>query len=99
MPTADKAHAYLWLRLSNCGHPDVMELGHQLDHLRSTRNWADYDFDDPLDQAAALEQVQAATDIIQLLDDLAKEAAILAPVLDAIKVYERDVLHEVTWHS
>jgi hypothetical protein len=26
-----------------------------------------------------------------------REAAILARVLDAIKIYERDVLREVTW--
>src|SRR5207244_2339025 len=26
-PVGDQAHAYLWLRLSNCGHPDVAEAG------------------------------------------------------------------------
>jgi uncharacterized protein (UPF0332 family) len=98
VPDADKAHAYLWLRMGNCGHPDVIELGYKLSHLRSMRNGADYDFDTPTDQAAAFHYVQVATDIIQLLDDLSKEAAIFARVLDAIKVYERDVLREVTWH-
>ncbi len=97
MPAADRAHAYLWLRLSNCGHPDVIKVGHKLSRLRGIRNWADYDFDVPLDQAAAFTYVRVAADIIQLLDDLSKEAAILARVLDAIKVYERDVLREVTW--
>ena len=97
-PRADQAHAYLWLRLSNSGHPDVNNAGRDLNHLRGSRNRADYDFDTPIGQMEALDLVQSATDIIQLLDTLAKEPAILARVLDAIKVYERDVLREATWH-
>jgi len=76
-----------------------MGAGTDLRRLRSARNWADYDVELPVDTRAAINHVQLATDIIQLLDDLAKEAAILARVVDAIKVYERDVLREVTWHS
>jgi hypothetical protein len=51
-----------------------------------------------MDQQKAFDSVQVATNIIQLLDDLAKEPAVLNRVLDAIKVYERDVLRDVTWH-
>ena len=94
---AEQAHAYLWKRLSNATHPDVMNAGRNLAHLRALRNGADYDFDSPIDQAEAQHLVGRATDIIQLLDDLAKEATILARVVDAIKIYERDVLREVTW--
>jgi uncharacterized protein (UPF0332 family) len=99
VPNADKAHAYLWLRLSHSGHPDLDNAGMELDHLRGRRNRADYDFDRRMDQATALDLVQSAADIIQLLDDLANEATVLARVLDAIKIYERDVLREVSWHS
>ena len=53
--------------------------------------------DIPVDQAECIDHIQVATDIVQLLDDLTKEAAILARVLDAIKIYEHDVLREVTW--
>jgi hypothetical protein len=37
-------------------------------------------------------------DVIELLDAAAKEATVLASITDAMKVYERDVLREVTWH-
>jgi len=87
----------LWLRLSNARHPDVDNAGLELGQLRTARNKADDDVDIPVDQAECIDHIQVATDIVQLLDDLTKEAAILARVLDAIKIYERDVLREVTW--
>ena len=99
VPDAEKAHAYLWLRLSNSGHPDVSNAGARLNRLRSMRNWADYDFDQPLDAAAAISHVGIALDIVQLFHQLANEAAILTRVVDAIKIYERDVLRDVTWHG
>jgi uncharacterized protein (UPF0332 family) len=98
VPGAERAHAYLWLRLSNSGHLDVNKAGDQLNNLRSMRNLADYDFDQPLDGAASIEQVGVALDIVQLLHQLANEPAILTRVADGIKIYERDVLREVTWH-
>ena len=97
VPGAAQAHAYLWLRLSNSDHPDVINSGEQLYQLRRIRNKADYDFRKPVEEATVVYQVQVATDIVQLLDTLAKEEAILAQVIEAIKVYERDVLREVTW--
>lgn len=99
VPDAERAHAYLWLRLNNSGHPDVCEAGARLNRLRSMRNWADYDFDQPLDEATAIDQVGIAVKVIQLLHQLAHEPVILARIIDAIKIYERDVLREVTWHS
>ena len=98
VPRGEQAHAYLWLRLDNSRHPDVVEAGHALNDLRRARNAADYDVEVAADQATAIDHVGVAADIIRLLDDLAKEATILARVVDAIKVYERDVLREVTWH-
>jgi hypothetical protein len=62
------------------------------------RNWADYHFDKPLDEAAAIERVGIAMNIIQLLHHLGNEPAILARVINGVKAYELDVLHEVTWH-
>jgi hypothetical protein len=50
-----------------------------------------------VDQAESIDHVHIAAKVIQLLDDLAKETTIRDQVLDAIKVYECDVLHEVTW--
>jgi uncharacterized protein (UPF0332 family) len=98
VPRADQAHAYLWLRLSNAGHPDVQHAGAQLGFLRQERNRADYDIQRPLDQTSAIDRVQMAADVIELLDAAAKEATVLAPITEAMKIYERDVLREVTWH-
>ncbi len=97
VPHAEQAHAFLWLRLSNSNHPDVIDAGQALNDLRKERNRADYEMDVFIGQATAIDYVRVAMDIIQLLDDLAKETAILTRVVDAIKVYERDVLREVTW--
>lgn len=99
VPVAERAHAYLWMRLSNSDHPDVNIAGDNLNRLRSIRNRADYDFNHPLDETTAIERVGIATDIVQLLDQLSNEPVILTRVIDAIKIYERDVLCEVTWHA
>ena len=50
VPQTEKAHGYLWLRLSNAGHPDVCQAGLDLGNLRTVRNVADYDVDDDLVQ-------------------------------------------------
>src|SRR5207244_3604565 len=34
VPRADRAHAYLWLRLANSAHRDVNDAGFDLKHLR-----------------------------------------------------------------
>jgi uncharacterized protein (UPF0332 family) len=98
VPRADQAHAYLWLRLANAGHPDVKEAGNALRELRRNRNWADYDLDRPLHQPTAFDGVRTAADIIDLLDAVAAEPAIRAKITDAMKVYERTALGQVTWH-
>lgn len=97
VPRADRAHAYLWLRFSNCGQPDVEEVGIRLNDLRKMRNWADYDLDQPFEHSFALVQLQGACDILQLLETLSSTPTVLTRIIDAIKVYERDVLKDVTW--
>jgi uncharacterized protein (UPF0332 family) len=99
VPRGEQAHAYLWLRLSNSQHPDVVDAGLALNDLRTARNRADYDVNIPVDHAECIDHTGIAMEIIQLLHQLANEPVILTRVLDAIKTYERDVLREGTWHS
>jgi uncharacterized protein (UPF0332 family) len=98
VPRGEQAHAYLWLRLTNSGHPDVEQAGRRLDQLRRDRNRADYDLGIPLDQRDALNRAQTAQDVIDLLDAIATTPSIRTQITDAMKVYERDVLGQVTWH-
>jgi hypothetical protein len=68
----------VWLRLANAGQRDVQRAGNDLNQ--------------PLDEAAVAHEVLTATDIIQVLEALRAGPALLARVVDAIKVYERDIL-------
>jgi uncharacterized protein (UPF0332 family) len=97
VPRGEQAHAFLWLRLSNCGHPDLAHAGAELNDLRGQRNWADYDFDQSLDQSTAGDYVQAARDFVHLLESAATMPSLLTQITATIQVYERDVLKEVTW--
>jgi hypothetical protein len=96
VPRGDQAHAYLWLRLSNCGDPQVQLAGSDLNALRRDRNRADYDVDQTLIQPDALQQVQTARRIIQVLDTAGGEPT-RTQITDTMKIYERDVLQDVTW--
>jgi uncharacterized protein (UPF0332 family) len=97
VPRADRAHAHLWLRLSNCGDPVVQDAGRRLNDQRRQRNQADYDMHFTLTRATAVGQVQIAEQIIQTLDAAAAEPT-RSQITSAMIVYERDVLHDVTWH-
>ncbi len=97
VPQADRAHAYLWLRLSNCGDPLVQNAGRGLKDLRRDRNWADYDLAHPMRQSLSQNQRSFAARIIQTLQSAALEPT-RTQITDAMKIYERDVLHDVTWH-
>jgi hypothetical protein len=97
VPRADQAHAYVWLRLSNSGHPAVRKAGADLGYLRSDRNGADYDLDHPFLQQVAIGDVQTADDIIKLLDQVPTLPHVQQQITDAIRIYERDVLKQVTW--
>ena len=95
---ADKAHAYLWRRLSNAGQTDLQHAGRDLNALRTARNWADYDLDRPMDQATAVDKAENASDIVDLLRTVPGLPETLKQLTEAIKSYERDVLREETWH-
>ncbi len=96
VPRADRAHQYLVFRLSNSGESAVEQVGRDLETLRRLRNRADYDEVPALTQAQAAAAVQLAEGIIQVLDAARQEPA-RTRMRDAMIVYERDVLHDVTW--
>jgi uncharacterized protein (UPF0332 family) len=97
VPQADRAHAYLWRRLSNSQHPDVVNAGLDFQDLRRTRNWADYDLGRFFAQSIAFDLVSLAEKLITLLEAVASEATVRTIITEAMKNYERDVLREVTW--
>jgi uncharacterized protein (UPF0332 family) len=94
VPRGERAHAYLWLRLANAGHADVQFAGNGLRSLRTDRNWADYDFAHPMSRPQAS---MNAKKIIQHLTAAGSDPT-KTLITDAMKVYERDVLMDVTWH-
>jgi hypothetical protein len=95
VPHADQAHRHLWLRLSNCVDPQVEQAGADLNELRRWRNRADYELKQFFRQVEADSQVRVAELVIQALNNLSP--ATRAQITDAMKVYERDVLRDVTW--
>jgi uncharacterized protein (UPF0332 family) len=96
VPRADRAHQYLVFRLSNSGESAVAQAGRDLETLRRLRNRADYDEGPAVTQPQATAAVQLAEGIIQVLD-AARQEPVRTRVRDAMIVYERDVLHDVTW--
>lgn len=97
VPRADRAHQYLVFRLSNAGEPTVESAGRDLDTLRRLRNRADYDDAPSVTPAQAAAAVRLAAGIIQALDGV-RAGPNRTRVRDAMIVYERDVLRDVTWH-
>jgi uncharacterized protein (UPF0332 family) len=97
VPRGDQAHRHLWLRLSNCGDATVRSAGANLDALRRERNRADYDLALSVRQPEALKLILSAEQIIRALD-AARQEPTRTNITDAMKVYERDVLGDVTWH-
>jgi uncharacterized protein (UPF0332 family) len=96
VPRADRAHQYLVFRLSNSGEPAVQQTGRDLETLRRLRNRADYDETPAVTRPQASAAVHVAEGIIQALDDARKEPT-RTQIRDTMIVYERDVLHDVTW--
>jgi uncharacterized protein (UPF0332 family) len=97
VPQADRAHGHMWIRLANSGVGEVRKAGLLLNDLRRERNRADYDDHRTIAGDVAAEQVRFAEEIIQALDAAAVDP-VRTRITDAMKVYERDVLHDVTWH-
>jgi uncharacterized protein (UPF0332 family) len=96
VPNADRAHAYLWLRLQNCGDANVEQAGRTLNDLRYHRNWADYDLRRSFTQSRTLAAVKDATAMIHTLNSVVEPTR--TQVMEAMKDYERLVLQDVTWH-
>jgi hypothetical protein len=74
----------------------VEQAGRDLETLRRLRNRADYDETPALPQLQAAAGLQLAEHIIQRLD-AARLEPIRTQITDAMKVYERDVLKDITW--
>lgn len=96
VPNGDQAHAYIYRRLQNCANAQVASAGMALDRLRSERNRADYDLHWRITQTSASSQIVAAERIILSLDAAVNEPT-RTQVTDGIKIYERNVLRQVTW--
>lgn len=96
VPRADQAHQYLVFRLSNSGEAAAEQAGRDLETLRRLRNRADYDEAPALTQPQASAAVQLAAGIIQGLDAARQDPA-RTRIRDCMIIYERDVLHDVTW--
>jgi uncharacterized protein (UPF0332 family) len=97
VPRADRAHSYLWLRLSNCGEAWLQQAGRELNDLRRHRNEADYDLARSVRSGFARSHEQLATRIIRIFESAALEPT-RTQITDSMKIYERDVLKDVTWH-
>ena len=54
--------------------------------------------DTPFLEELAIELTGAAQDVIDVLDQLSTTPTTRVPVVAAIQIYEREVLHEVTYH-
>jgi hypothetical protein len=91
VPTAE-----LVFHLSNSGESVVEQTGRDLETLRRLRNRSDYDEAPSVTQPQAAAAVQLAEGIIQVLDAAGQEPA-RTRIRDAMIVYERGVLHDVTW--
>jgi uncharacterized protein (UPF0332 family) len=99
VPRGERAHAYLWLRLSNCGDAQLRETGAALNILRQDRNIADYDLHRSLSQANAAKDVKKAEEVIRVLTTAAISEPARSVITVAMKTYERDVLKEITWKA
>jgi len=97
VPRGERAHAYLWLRLSNCGNPQLAQTGAALNSARQARNEADYDLRRPCTNAIATKTVGVLDQTLQALGGAGTLPG-RTQMIDAIRTYERDVLREVTWH-
>jgi uncharacterized protein (UPF0332 family) len=96
VPRGDQAHAYLWMRLSNCGDAGLVAAGQKLRDLRSDRNHADYDLDVPLPRASAPFRTGTADNVMQTLDTGRVEPT-RTRITNAMRTYEQTVLRVVTW--
>ena len=76
-----------------------MQAGNELRELRRVRNWADYDTESDFPHAVGVRFVQQGESLLTLLQTAAGEEGVRTQITDAMRVYERDVLREVSWHA
>jgi uncharacterized protein (UPF0332 family) len=74
------AHAYLWLRLQNCGDALIQQAESDLNDLRTRRNHADYDLRRAYPVAHVARWVQVAEAIILALESAAADPARAAAI-------------------
>jgi uncharacterized protein (UPF0332 family) len=99
VPSSEQAHAYLWLRLHNCGQPDVQAAGIEMKELRAKRNQADYHRTATFAHVSATGPVLAGLGVLDLLESVQESPPTLARIAEAIRVYERDVLRVVSYRG
>jgi uncharacterized protein (UPF0332 family) len=98
VPRAGQAHAYTFMRLSNCGALVLQQAGADLDALHGERNRADYDIHQTLRHTDAIHLVQRARQIVvQLAAGLGEPTR--TRIRDAMRDYERITLRNVTWQG
>jgi hypothetical protein len=76
---------------------DFLNLANTLVNGTTEGNRSDYDAHLTVHQAMARNHIQRAEEIIQALDTAAIDP-VRTQITDAMKIYERDVLKDVTWH-
>jgi uncharacterized protein (UPF0332 family) len=96
VPPDASGHRYLIHRISNCGDSNVAVAGQSLDDLRRQRTSADYQLHLLQRKGNAQAAVDLADRIIQSLNS-ARQNPTRTRITEAIKIYERDVLQNVSW--
>jgi hypothetical protein len=85
-----QAHFNLYAGLQNCGIAAVAPLGNQVDDLRDSRVWADYDLNRALPQRFALQEVARAAQLVA--DFQTHLATILAQqIVDGVRHYLQSI--------
>ena len=97
VPRASAAHAYVWMRLSNCGDQSIGKAGGELNNMQGDRNRADYDLQRNYVQPDAQVIVQTARVIQAFATGLVDP--VRSQITAAIRDYERNALGAVTWQG
>ena len=98
VPRAATAHAYVWMRLSNCGHADIQHAGGTINNFQRHRNEADYDIHLPYQQSHAQTWARVARDLVQTIA-AGHQQPTRSQITAGIRDYERNVLRAVTWQG
>ena len=97
VPRGDQSHGFLWRRMESCGSTSIGKAGSLLVELRRYRNRADYDLITDFSRRDAKYAVESADDVVRILNQLTPDERLAAT--ESIRIYERDILREVTWRQ